>query len=262
MKLNITLIVGARAFYNSKMAPSSTSRRASARPSDSERTPSKRAPAAPGHGAAARVATHAPREVRIIGGTWKRTPLPVPVAAGLRPTPNRVRETLFNWLGQDLGGWRVLDAFAGSGALGFEAASRGADSVMLLERDATLVRSLKAVQARLKADQVQIRQGDALSWMGQPAHAAEFDLVFLDPPFDDDAFAAALQVAAGVIKPGGWIYLESSRAMGAASTSGRVDGDADLPAGLILRRHGQAGSVHFHLFERQVESVAFPLDPA
>ena len=80
--------------------------------------------------------------VRIIGGQWKRSKLPVADHPGLRPTPDRVRETLFNWLGQDLTGWRVLDAFAGSGALGFEAASRGAAEVLLLERDAALVRSL------------------------------------------------------------------------------------------------------------------------
>ena len=83
-----------------------------------------------------------PREVRIIGGQWKRSKLPVAEAPGLRPTPDRVRETLFNWLGQDLSGWRCLDAFAGSGALGFEAASRGADEVVLLERDRRLARSL------------------------------------------------------------------------------------------------------------------------
>ncbi|HZE92871.1 MAG TPA: RsmD family RNA methyltransferase, partial [Rhizobacter sp.] len=93
-------------------------------------------------------------EVRLIGGQWKRSKLPVADAAGLRPTPDRVRETLFNWLGQDLDGWRCLDAFAGSGALGFEAASRGASEVMLLERDARLSAGLRAVQQRLKASMV------------------------------------------------------------------------------------------------------------
>ena len=92
-----------------------------------------------------------PREVRIIGGQWKRSKLAVAAFEGLRPTPDRVRETLFNWLGQDLRGWRVLDAFAGSGALGFEAASRGADHVVLLENDGLLVASLQASAVRLKA---------------------------------------------------------------------------------------------------------------
>ena len=95
-----------------------------------------------------------PREVRLIGGQWKRSKLPVADHPGLRPTPDRVRETLFNWLGQDLSGWRVLDAFAGSGALGFEAASRGAASVVLLERDPGLVRSLQGIKTRLTADVV------------------------------------------------------------------------------------------------------------
>jgi 16S rRNA (guanine966-N2)-methyltransferase len=94
--------------------------------------------------AARKVARTAAQEVRILGGQWKRTPLPVPVSAGLRPTPSRVRETLFNWLGQDLSGWRILDAFAGTGALGLEAASRGADEVCLLEREPALVRALLA----------------------------------------------------------------------------------------------------------------------
>ena len=89
-----------------------------------------------------------PREVRLIGGALKRSKLPVADRPGLRPTPDRVRETLFNWLGQDLTGWRVLDAFAGSGALGFEAASRGAAEVLLLERDPALARSLQASQVR------------------------------------------------------------------------------------------------------------------
>ena len=97
--------------------------------------------------AARKVARTADQQVRILGGRWKRTPLAVPVSAGLRPTPSRVRETLFNWLGQDLAGWRVLDAFAGSGALGLEAASRGAEEVYLLERDALLVRALQSTQA-------------------------------------------------------------------------------------------------------------------
>ena len=93
------------------------------------------------------------REVRIIGGQWKRTKLPVSDAPGLRPTPDRVRETVFNWLGQNLTGWRCLDAFAGSGALGFEAASRGATDVVLIERDRKLAAGLAAVKQRLDANE-------------------------------------------------------------------------------------------------------------
>ena len=93
----------------------------------------------------------AAHEVRIIGGQWKRTKLPVPDKPGLRPTPDRVRETLFNWLGQDLTGWRCVDAFAGTGALGLEAASRGATEVLLVEQDPQLVSQLRALQAKLDA---------------------------------------------------------------------------------------------------------------
>lgn len=199
------------------------------------------------------MARTAAQEVRILGGQWKRTPLPVPVSAGLRPTPSRVRETLFSWLGQDLSGWRVLDAFAGSGALGLEAASRGADEVCLLERDPALVRALQATQARLKATQVQVQQADALSWMAHPQRAGRFDLVFLDPPFDADLFAPALAAAARCVPAGGWLYLEADRLFG--------DDDAAVrAAGLRVHRHGQAGAVHFHLFQRMADAA--PADGA
>src|ERR1700712_3551982 len=104
-------------------------------------------------------------EVRLIGGQWKRSKLAVSDAPGLRPTPDRVRETLFNWLGQSLDGWRCLDAFAGSGALGFEAASRGAAEVVLLERDRRVAGLLAQAKERLKATQLRIEQVDALGWM-------------------------------------------------------------------------------------------------
>src|SRR4029450_14011894 len=98
----------------------------------------------------------AKNEVRIIGGQWKRSKLPVPDKPGLRPTPDRVRETLFNWLGQDLTGWRCVDAFAGTGALGLEAASRGAADVLVIEQDAQLVDQLRAIQAKLGASAVKV----------------------------------------------------------------------------------------------------------
>ena len=124
-------------------------------------------------------------EVRIIGGQWKRSKLPVPDAPGLRPTSDRIRETLFNWLGQTLTGWRVLDAFAGSGALGFEAASREAAEVVLVERDARLVAGLRASVQRLKATTLTVHAADALVWM-KAAPRGAFDLVMLDPPFAAD----------------------------------------------------------------------------
>lgn len=186
-------------------------------------------------------AARAPHEVRIIGGRWKRTKLPVADAPGLRPTPDRVRETLFNWLGQDLDGWRCLDAFAGSGALGFEAASRGAVEVLLLERDSRIARGLRAVQEKLKADAVRIEVGDALAWMARCV-PERYDLVFIDPPFDADVFDRSLRAAANVVVAGGFIYLEAGRAF---------DDDAMLAAqGLRLHRHGRAGAVHYHLIQR------------
>ena len=178
-------------------------------------------------------------EVRLIGGALKRSKLPVADRPGLRPTPDRVRETLFNWLGQDLSGWRVLDAFAGSGALGFEAASRGAAEVLLLERDAALVASLKASQARLKVDSLRVVPVDAIVWMAL-CPPGRFELVLLDPPFDAGLQPAALVIAAPLLVAGGCLYLESPAALAAV----------DVPAGLEPWRKGCAGSVHYHLLRR------------
>jgi 16S rRNA (guanine966-N2)-methyltransferase len=182
-------------------------------------------------------AGRAAHEIRIIGGRWKRTKLPVLDKPGLRPTPDRVRETLFNWLGQDLTGWRCVDAFAGTGALGLEAASRGAAEVLLVEQDAQLVSQLRAVQARLGADNVKVERANGLSVLGRLSGAG-FDLVFLDPPFDADVFEKALGAAAGAIARDGLVYLEAPI----------VWDDARLaPHGLAVRRHIKAGAVHAHL---------------
>lgn len=180
-------------------------------------------------------------ELRIIGGQWKRSKLPVADAPGLRPTPDRVRETLFNWLGQDLEGWRCLDAYAGSGALGFEAASRGAAEVVLVERDARLAAGLRAVQQRLKAETVRIEVADAQAWMARCA-PERFELVFIDPPFDAQVFEAAAQAAARLVAPGGFVYLEADRSF--------ADDEAWAACGLRLHRHGRAGAVHYHLLQR------------
>jgi 16S rRNA (guanine(966)-N(2))-methyltransferase RsmD len=185
--------------------------------------------------------TAPPREVRVIGGRFKRSKLPVADRPGLRPTPDRVRETLFNWLGQNLDGWHVLDAFAGSGALGFEAASRGAAEVVLLERDAVLAASLRASARRLGATEVQVVTTDALAWMAL-AKPAQFDLVFVDPPFDADLFDASLAAAAPLLRPGGFAYLEAPQAFDPP------------PAAWTLHRHGRAGAVHYHLLQRYTAS--------
>jgi 16S rRNA (guanine(966)-N(2))-methyltransferase RsmD len=177
-----------------------------------------------------------PGEVRLIGGTLRKSRLPVPDRPGLRPTPDRVRQTLFDWLGQDLSGWRVLDAFAGSGALGFEAASRGAAAVTLLERDRTLVDGLHASAVRLKVPQVQALGADALAWMAA-APLAAFELVLLDPPFDSGLLQRALPLAAPLLAPGGWLYAESPQALAP-------------PPGLLAWRTLKAGAVHAQLWRR------------
>jgi len=187
-----------------------------------------------------------PREVRIIGGQWKRSKLPVADAPGLRPTPDRVRETLFNWLGQDLTGWRCLDAFAGSGALGFEAASRGAAEVVLLERDRHVAASLGESAQRLKASTLRIECADAIAWMARCAPAS-LDLVFVDPPFDTALAVPALAAAARIVAPAGLVYAELPRALG----------DEEAHAwGLEIRRRARAGAVHFHLLGTPGEPAA------
>ena len=187
-------------------------------------------------------------EVRLIGGQWKRSKLPVADAPGLRPTPDRVRETLFNWLGQDLRGWRCLDAFAGSGALGFEAASRGADAVVLLERDRRLVAGLIAAQQRLQATQLRIEAGDALAWMARcPADA--FELIFIDPPFDAPLIEPALALAQRLVVPQGFVYVEAGQALAPAPLAAQ---------GLTLHRQRRAGAVHFHLLQRSAPATLRP----
>ena len=179
-------------------------------------------------------------EVRIIGGQWKRTRLPVAERPGLRPTPDRVRETLFNWLGQDLTGWRCLDAFAGTGALGLEAASRGAAAVRLVEQDAALVAQLNTLQQRLGAANVVVQRGDGTTALRQTPPGT-LDLVFLDPPFDSALFLPALQAAAAAMAPDGYVYLEAPQAWT----------DEQLgPLGLVQHRHLKAGAVHAHLLRR------------
>ncbi len=186
---------------------------------------------------AAKRPARVPREVRIVGGQWKRTKLPVADVPGLRPTPDRVRETLFNWLGQDLSGWRCVDVFAGTGALGFEAASRGAADVKLFESDAALVTQLGKLQVKLKAEAVHIARGDGVGLLARLAPASA-DLVFLDPPFDSKAYESALTAAARALTATGRIYLEAPE---------RWTDERLAPFGLVGHRHLKAGAVHAHL---------------
>ncbi|WP_332777394.1 16S rRNA (guanine(966)-N(2))-methyltransferase RsmD [Polaromonas sp.] len=176
-------------------------------------------------------------EIRIIGGQYKRTKLPVPDKPGLRPTPDRVRETLFNWLGQDLTGWRCVDAFAGTGALGFEAASRGAAEVLLCEQDAGLVVQLKSLQTKLQAGMVKVERGDGVAALRRLAPGS-MQLVLLDPPFESALFEPALKAASQAVADQGFVYLEAPQAWSP---------EALAACGLQLVRSGKAGMVHFHL---------------
>jgi 16S rRNA (guanine(966)-N(2))-methyltransferase RsmD len=178
-----------------------------------------------------------PGEIRIIGGLYKRSKIAVPDKPGLRPTPDRVRETLFNWLGQDLSGWHCVDAFAGTGALGLEAASRGAAQVRMAEQDADLVLRLKALQQKLGAAAVQVERGDGLALLQRLAPRSQ-QLIFLDPPFESGLFEPALRAAAAAAAEPGFVYLEAPQAWGEAELA---------PLGLALYRQGRAGAVHYHL---------------
>ncbi len=183
--------------------------------------------------------------MRLIGGQWKRSILPVADRDGLRPTPNRVRQTLFDWLGfiashrhpLGLAGWRCLDAFAGTGALGLEAASRGALAALLVESDPRLVESLQQSCQRLGATQVSVRRGDGVAVMRQAA-ACSVDVIFLDPPFGSRLTEPALAAARHAVSASGCVYLEADRAFE----------DAELrAAGFERLRYLKAGIVSAHL---------------
>lgn len=180
-------------------------------------------------------------QIRIIGGQWRGRKLPVAELAGLRPTTDRVRETLFNWLMFELQGARVLDLFAGSGALGLEAASRGAAAVILVERDSGAARTLSANVTRLQAQpQVQVHQGDALNFLRQPP-LHPFDLVFVDPPFGQGLVS---QVLASLISPdwlatSGWLYIETEAELAPSP-----------PPGFICHRQLRAGAALAQLWRR------------
>jgi 16S rRNA (guanine966-N2)-methyltransferase len=179
-----------------------------------------------------------PGSIKIIGGQWKRSILPVPAIEGLRPTPNRIRETLFNWLGQDLTGLHCVDAFAGTGALGFEAASRGAALVLMCERDPQLARALIASRDRLGAQSILIQRGDAIAMLAS-LPAASQDVIFLDPPFAQPTlFVPALQAAMRALKTDGVLYLESNQTWQPLQLQSH---------GLSVIRCSQAGQVHFYL---------------
>ena len=177
--------------------------------------------------------------VRIVGGRWRGTRLPVPARPGLRPTSDRVRETLFNWLQPVLPGARVLDLFAGTGVLGLEAVSRGAAHAQLVEADAGLAQALSAAAARLDPEgRVAVHRGDALGWLRGCA-GERFDIAFLDPPFAADLWQAALAALPAVMAADAWLYVESPQ-----------DHTPALPAEWALHRENRTRDVRYALYRR------------
>jgi 16S rRNA (guanine966-N2)-methyltransferase len=175
-------------------------------------------------------------QVRVIGGVWRSRRISFPDHEGLRPSGDRVRETLFNWLGQDLGGRRCLDLFAGSGALGFEALSRGAAVVVMVEKSRRVCEALRRNAELLGAKNLSVHCADALEFATASAAdaAARFDLVFLDPPFRSTMLAQVLPRVAPLLRPGAEVYVESATAFAEAG-------------GWHIKRHGRAGQVHYTL---------------
>jgi 16S rRNA (guanine(966)-N(2))-methyltransferase RsmD len=180
--------------------------------------------------------------------------LPVLEAFGLRPTPDRVRETVFNWIRHQVDGdWDrldCLDLFAGSGALGFEAASRGVRSVTMIDTLGPVVRQLETIKDKLKADNVKVLRADALTVARDLAQRGQrFDLIFLDPPYQQDFLSQALPLCAGLLKEGGLVYAESGAALPFDPSA--EGGAAPWLAGWELVRGDKAGMVYYHLLKLQ-----------
>lgn len=180
---------------------------------------------------------HQDRRLRIIGGNWRGRKVSFPAVPGLRPTADRVRETLFNWLMHDISGATCLEPFAGSGSLSLEALSRGAASVTLVDQNAEAVRGLQASLQQLGADPAQYRiyRENALAWLA--GCDQRFDIIFLDPPFTGDLLSQAISVIAARDLAAAWIYIESAKEPEAIA----------MPASWTLHRQKRAGGVYYGL---------------
>jgi 16S rRNA (guanine966-N2)-methyltransferase len=178
--------------------------------------------------------------LRIIGGEWRGRKIRFPGVEGLRPTPDRVRETLFNWLAPVIAGSRCLDLFAGSGALGLEALSRGAASVTFVERQRDAAQQLGETAALLARGRATVHQADVAAWLAGPA--AAFDIVFVDPPYGSALLAEAMHAleSRGWLEHEAFVYLEAPAKAGAPA----------LPGPWNLHRSGRAGAVGYHLARR------------
>lgn len=176
--------------------------------------------------------------IRIVGGQYRRTPIPVVDAISLRPTPDRIRETLFNWLryfwADQFENKRVLDLFAGTGALGFEAASHGVEFVQMVEKNPAAVAALRALRNLLQAHQVRIHHGDAMHVLERADKP--FDLIFLDPPFHQGWLDAIWAQLPTILQADALIYVES-------------ESPISFPSNFSSLRQQKAGHVHFQLLE-------------
>lgn len=190
----------------------------------------------PSAGRTARGRADYPGHVRIIGGVWRSRRLAVPTVPGLRPTPDRVRETVFNWLQPFVSGARCLDLFAGTGALCLEALSRGAREAVMVEASPTALAALRQNVAMLNADGARVVASDAAAYLSQPADP--FDIIFIDPPFAANLVPACIETVAarGWLRPNGTVYIEAPRELNFA-----------LPPGWVLYRSQTAGQVGYHL---------------
>jgi 16S rRNA (guanine966-N2)-methyltransferase len=186
--------------------------------------------------AAARGAARGPaNRVRIIGGAWRSRYIRFAAHDELRPTPDRVRETLFNWLGQDLSGCVCLDLYAGSGALGYEAASRGARRVVMVERDGRIFDALERTRTALAAASVELVRADALEFLA--GEGGRYDVVFLDPPFRNANWPRMLALLPPRLNPGAQVYAESATPL-------------EPPSGWEIRKKSRAGQVWYQLLQR------------
>jgi 16S rRNA (guanine966-N2)-methyltransferase len=177
------------------------------------------------------------QRVRIIGGRFRGRVVRFPKSHAVRPTPDRVRETLFNWLGQDLADLLTLDLYAGSGALTLEALSRGAALAVAVDRDRTLIAALDANARTFGAPGLEAHAADARAYLSRETR--KFDVVFLDPPFADDPWPWLLPACVARLAPAGFVYAEAGRAL-------------QPPPPLVLHRHSRAGQVHYHLFRQDL----------
>ena len=207
-------------------------------------------------------------QIRLIGGLWKRTSLSVICAEGLRPTPDRVRETVFNWLNHLIDGhWqslRCLDLFAGSGALGFEAASRGAAHVTMVECHTPAFRQLQQVKEKLGAAQVELLRADALTLAtSMLARQQRFDLIFLDPPFHQGVLEKILPLCAQLLTDRGLLYVEAEHALTPnMPQSESAESKLSFLQDWRVTRADKAGSVHFHILQRNILAPDMPENQA